>query len=186
MEKASTLEEFEKALFCLDSKLSGVINTKLEIRAIGGFAMMYHGLRDNGYTIDIDSLTYEFDLTVSKLIEEVGEELGLEDDWLNTDCAMLEGFMNELAQEITWRDSKYVFKNIVLKVPDILGLIRSKAKAIHDGGLVPRSTDKKDLIDLLKSIEVSSIDEINFNEELIFIKCQYDRCYKYLCDVKCW
>lgn len=85
MEKASTLEGFEKVLFSLDSKLSGVINKKLEIRAIGGFAMMYHGIRNNGYTIDIDSLTYKFDLIVSKLIEEVGEELGLEDDCLNTD-----------------------------------------------------------------------------------------------------
>ena len=186
MEKVSTLEGFEKALFSLDSKLSGVINTKLEIRAIGGFAMMYHGIRNNGYTIDIDSLTYKFDLIVSKLIEEVGEELGLEDDWLNTDCAMLEGFMNELAQEITWRDSKYVFKNIDLKVPDILGLIRSKAKAIHDGGLVPRSTDKKDLIDLLRNMEVNSIEEVNSNEELKFIKSKYDRCYKYLCDIECW
>lgn len=186
MEKASTLEGFEKALISLDSKLSGVINTKLEIRAIGGFAMMYYGIRNKGYTIDIDSLTYKFDLIVSKLIEEVGEELGLEDDWLNTDCAMLEGFMNELAQEITWRDSKYVFKNIDLKVPDILGLIRSKAKAIHDGGLVPRSTDKKDLIDLLRNMEVNSIEEINSNEELKFIKSKYDRCYKYLCDIECW
>ena len=53
MEKASTLEGFDKALFCLDSKLTGVINTKLEIKAIGGFAMMYHGIRNNGYTIDI-------------------------------------------------------------------------------------------------------------------------------------
>lgn len=71
-----------------------------------------------------------------------------------------------------------MFKNIDLKVPDILGLIRSKAKAIHDGGLVPRSTDKKDLIDLLRNMEVNSIEEINSNEEL---KCPINVLYPQGC-----
>ena len=52
--KNSTLKDFEKALFLLDEKLRAIGTEKIEIRAIGGFAMMYYGFRSNGYIVDIN------------------------------------------------------------------------------------------------------------------------------------
>ena len=184
--RTSSIEDFEKALYLLDEKLEQSGDARIEIRAIGGFAMMYYGLRENGYTIDIDSLTADYDSPVKQIIREVGDELGLDEDWLNTDCAALQGFLEELAPEIQWQKTEYNLKNIDLKVADIFGLIRSKAKAIHDGGLVPRSTDKKDLLSALRYVGVANVSDLEKNENLGFIQKDYPRCYEYLENIREW
>ena len=79
--------------------------------------------------MDIDSLTSKYDDKVLELIVEIGNELGLEDDWLNTDCAMLEGTMNKLANQINWVKSKYYYEKINLLIADEIGLLRSKIKS---------------------------------------------------------
>lgn len=159
---------------------------KIEIRAIGGFAMMYYGFRSNGYTIDIDSLTKSFDENILKLIHDVGRELDLDEDWLNNDCALLEGFLSDLSNKIEWIDSKYKFNNIDLKIADAVGLLRSKAKAIQDGGAVPRSTDKKDLLSGLKKMKISDIQTLDKRSEFSFIANSYPRCYEFLKTVSKW
>ncbi|MBO5561028.1 MAG: hypothetical protein J6A07_05205 [Firmicutes bacterium] len=148
--------------------------------------MMYYGIRQNGYTIDIDSLTKDYDEKVKTAVKEVGKEMNIDEDWLNTDCAMLDGFLGELSEEINWTTAKYNFKNIDLKVADIKGLLRSKAKAVNDSGLVPRSTDKKDLLALLKSMDIKSIKNLDASKELDFIKKSYPRCYDYLKSIENW
>lgn len=55
----------------------------------------------------------------------------------------IDGFLTELEPTIYWEKSKNEYRNIELHIADNIGLIRSKAKAVHDGGLVPRKTDKK-------------------------------------------
>lgn len=185
MIKTSSLIDFENALKLLDEKL-GLANKKIEIKAIGGFVMMYYGLRDNGYTIDIDSLTVKYDHSIESIIKEVGNELGIDEDWLNTDCAELDGFLNILSEQINWIPTKYSFKNIDLKIADIIGIVRSKAKAINDGGIVPRSTDKKDLLSSLRYLGIYCIDDIESNKELDFIYTDYKMCFKFLNDIKKW
>ncbi|MGN0438780.1 MAG: hypothetical protein ACI4F4_09680 [Lachnospiraceae bacterium] len=182
----SSIDDFERALLRLDQVLENQNIETIQVRAIGGFAMMYYRVNEHRYTIDIDSLTEEFDDCVLSAIRSVGLELGLEDDWLNTDCALLDGFLDGLASEINWKKSRYIFKHINLYVADEIGLLRSKAKAIHDGGLVPRSTDKKDLISLLKMLDIHNIYELDKCNELYFIKGQYCRCYDYLSVIHSW
>lgn len=184
--RKSSLDDFVEALKSLDEKMDAHGYGTIEIHAIGGFAMMYYGFRKDGYTIDIDSLTERFDEDVVHLIEEVGCEKGIEEDWLNADCAMLEGFLNDLSEKINWKDTNYDFKHIVLKVADVPGLIRSKAKAVHDGGLVPRTTDKKDLISGLIYVGITNIDELNLSSDYAFIRDEYGRCYSYLEEIKKW
>ena len=183
--KKCNLEDFVHALQVLDEKL-GAVGQKIEIRAIGGFAMMYYGFRDNGYTIDIDSLTESFSDDVRYLISETAVELNIDEDWLNTDCSTLEGFLGDLSEKIKWITSSYKFDNIELKVADITGLIRSKSKAIQDGGLVPRSTDKKDLLAGLSKIGINNIDQLNASEEYSFIRDEYARCYDFLLSEQSW
>ena len=180
-----TINDFEKALSILDKKLTRE-NLRIEIKAIGGFAMMYYGIRVNGYTMDIDTLTNEYSSKVLELIHEVGKEAAIDRDWLNNDCAGLEGFMSILGNEIKWLPSKYEFQMIDLCVADIKGLIRSKAKAIHDGGLVPRSTDKKDILDALAYVGIGNIEELNANQEYSFISEEYQRCYEFLKKQDSW
>lgn len=178
--KSSTIVDFEQALFLLDKKLDIAGINKIQIRAIGGFAMMYYGFRDNGYTIDIDSLTTKYPVEVLKIIREVAFEMGLDEGWLNTDCSTLEGFMTPLADQIVWEKAKYDFNNIDMKVANVAGLIRSKAKAIEDGGLVPRSTDKKDLLAGLNHVNIHSADALKESTEYSFIIKEYPRCFEFL------
>ena len=49
------------------------------------------------------------------------------------------------------------YNRIDLYVADNYGLIETKAMAIHDGGLVLRKTDKKDLLLLLKIVNINKI-----------------------------
>lgn len=182
----STLKDFEKALSRLDELLIERNFAPIEIRALGGFAMMYYGVWEQGYTVDIDSLTSKYDDKVLELIVEVGNELGLEDDWLNTDCAMLEGAMNKLANQINWVKSKYFYEKIDLLIADEIGLLRSKAKAVHDGGLVPRITDKKDLVALLKIMNVENVSELDKRDDLNFISKEYERSYDFLKALNEW
>lgn len=180
------IEDFEKALAKLDEKLEINNQSAIVIKVIGGFAMLYYGMEEHGYTIDIDSLTDEFDETVKGLIREVGKELGLDNDWLNTDCATLDGFLTELEPNIHWKKTDYKYNNIDLYIADIIGLLETKVKAVHDGGLVPRVTDKKDMILLLKMIDVHNKKELDKKETLKFIREKYERSYQYLIDIGEW
>ena len=140
--KESNIKIFEKALLLLDEQLEKKNHDTIVIKAIGGFAMLYNGIREHGYTIDIDSLTVEFDEEVKNLIKQIGIDMDLDEEWLNTDCATLNGFLSGLEPIIEWEKVKR-YNRIDLYVADNWGLIETKAKAIHDGGLVPRKTDKK-------------------------------------------
>ena len=71
----STLKDFEKALSRLDELLIERNFAPIEIRALGGFAMMYYGVREQGYTVDIYSLTSKYDDKVLELIVEIDNEL---------------------------------------------------------------------------------------------------------------
>lgn len=181
--KICTIDTFFEALDLLDKKLK-TINRKIEIRAIGGFAMLYYGFREKGYTIDIDSLTEAYDESVIGLIQETGRELSIDPDWLNTDCAELEGFLGDLSEKITWKAIDKGLECINLKIADIKGLIRSKAKAIHEGGLVPRSTDKKDLLTGLSKVGIHNVSDLG--KEYDFIREEYKRCYDFLIEQKKW
>lgn len=183
--KERELADFERALYMLDDRLA-TVGKKIVIHAIGGFVMLYRGIHEHGYTMDVDSLTDDYDDEVIKEIKEVGKALKIDNDWLNNDCAMLEGFIDDLSHDIRWEKTSYKFKSIDLYVADQMGMIRSKSKAIHDGGLVPRKTDKKDLCLLLKAININTIEELNNDYRLSFIKEKYNRAYTYLTEMGRW
>lgn len=98
----------------------------------------------------------------------------------------MDGFLSELEPEIRWERAEYQYENIELYVADIIGLLKSKVKAVHDGGLVQRSTDKKDMLSLLRLINITNIQELYKEESLKFIEEKYKRTYQYLKDVSDW
>ena len=52
--------------------------------------------------------------------------------------------------------------------------------------LVPRKTDKKDLLLLLKVNHISNIEELDKQEQLKFISAKYVRTYQYLQNLNEW
>lgn len=68
-----TLDDFKEALEALNAKLKAHHIT-IEIRAIGGFAMLYNKLRSGGYTMDVDTATRDMTEEVHALIREVADE----------------------------------------------------------------------------------------------------------------
>ena len=51
--------------------------------------MLYNRLRDGGYTMDVDTATQDMSENVMKLICEVADEKGLDEDWINNDSYRL-------------------------------------------------------------------------------------------------
>lgn len=153
--KALTIGEYMDVLHEFDRRLSGLrLPYKVEIRALGGFALLWHGIRgERGTTADIDTVTPSYPPAVNSVIDDLGAELGLEPEWLNNHTVY------SPEDEVSWEDVEYFdslveaeylpvdkgFTSISLSVADVDTLARSKALAING----PRShrTDK-DLSDL--------------------------------------
>lgn len=177
------LIEYNAALNILNEKLAGIGET-IEVRAIGGYAMLYNDLREGGYTIDVDTATKDYPEEVKKLIIEVSDEEGLEDDWLNNDVYSLEEVMG-IYDEIEWiEDSSY--SNIRLFVASDESMLKLKIRAVHFGGLVPRVTDQMDLLDLLGALGVHNIEELSKYEYTKNMKEQYPRSYEFLIKQENW
>lgn len=85
------LDDFKIAFKKLDVYIDDAINegnslfeesNPLIVRAIGGFALIYHNLRFGGVTADVDDVC-EIPLCYKDLIKKVGHDLGIPEDWLN-------------------------------------------------------------------------------------------------------
>ena len=175
-----TVKEFDKALRLLNDKLIEA-DKVMTIKAIGGEAMMRAGLRDadgvQGFSEDIDNIAARFDDTEILMIESVGKDLNLLPDWLNTDPIDLPE-VYEVIDQLTWMEDKN-YSNIRLYIADIPSLILLKTRAIEGGSLLPRKTDKNDLIKLLKKVNIHNVEDLEMNKNVSFIK-EYSRCYSYL------
>ena len=171
------LTEYNEALRILNDKLVA-IGKNIEVRAIGGYAMLYNGLRSGGYTIDVDTVTEEYSDDIKRLVAEVSEEEGIEDDWLNNDAYSLEEVMG-IFDELEWiRDNSY--SNIELFVATEESMLKLKIRAVHFGGLVPRVTDQLDFLDLLGALDIHSIDELSKSDVTKDMQEKYPRSYDFL------
>ena len=177
------IKGFEDALRSLNEKLAAE-KLIIEIRAVGGYALLFNKLRNDGYTVDVDTLTADYPVRVKELIREVAVEKGLEEDWINNDAYSLHETMG-IYNEIEWLEDRS-FSNIKLYVADLNSLLKLKARAIHYGGLVPRVTDKTDLLDILSAIGIRNITEVETNPAINDLMTKYERCYNFLKDVKEW
>ncbi len=181
-----SVTEFDSALKRLNDKLVAH-DIFIEIKAIGGYAMLRGGLRESeestGFTEDIDSIAERFTDSVALLIEEVGRELDLLPDWLNTDPIDLPE-VDGVKDRLTWvEDDSY--SNIKLYIADINSLLILKARAVEGGGLIPRKTDKNDLIKILRKIGVDDISSVESNPITKGLTA-YPLCYNYLKEKESW
>lgn len=158
-----SLKDFMSAIRELDQRLPQPI----EIRAIGGFAMLWHGLRETGVTGDIDTVTPTYPQEVQRSIDEVGGELGFPPDWINNDSVL------SLDGETTWDDvdafdeiveARYVRQeigtaNVTLYVADLATLAKAKAYAVEDIGIGRTQKDADDLRVIVERLRFMSVGE---------------------------
>jgi len=159
MARKIDLAAFKESLALLDKKLAQA-NISIEIKAIGGFAMLYHQIRKDGYTQDIDTVTPDYSSEVQTLIEEVGNELDIDANWLNNDNVLDNDVETaELILEPFWDRLDWGFTNIELYVADVETILRSKVIAAEDDDLSLRTQDFPDLIDIFESMGTTTAEE---------------------------
>ena len=131
-----TLDDFKDALEALNEKLKAHHFT-IEIRAIGGFAMLYNKLRSGGYTMDDDTATSDMTEEVQVLIREVAEEKELDENWINNDSYGLPE-VTEIIGKLEWiTDNSY--SNIIRIEHLILHLTLSPKNGIIQKTIISKA-----------------------------------------------
>lgn len=151
------LTQFLHALRALDVELESLnIPEPIRVRATGGFALLAHGLREDGFTVDIDTITESYDTSVRDAINRVAADLHLEQDWINNQATgdSVEETMNAL--DAVFIASDYGFGNIDLSIADVPTLTRAKAIVVDVDAMSGRTRDWGDLVRLMNHQKITS------------------------------
>ena len=162
-----TRAEFISALKLLDEKLY-VLQVTIEIKSIGGYALMMYGIRDVNTTKDIDTVTENYSDEVENAILEVAKELNLPNDWLNNDPVFDNNpdITIEIL-ELLFYELKTNLKMIKLYMPNLDGLLKAKLLAYQDTldrvdagqNHFLREHDLQDIKSILKFKDITSYEE---------------------------
>ena len=182
-----TVEEFDNAFKLLNEKLNSN-NLHIVVKAIGGYAMLKYGLRkdinnNDGFSEDVDSVTEQYTPKILELIKEVAKERDLLEDWLNNEPINLPE-VADVIDELKWVLDKQ-YSNITLYIADIDSLLLLKVRAVEGGGLIPRKTDKNDLIKILKFMGIYDFNQLILESRTKFIE-KYKLCFDYLKERNIW
>ncbi|WP_394941190.1 hypothetical protein [Psychromicrobium sp. YIM B11713] len=154
-------DELDVALLLLDQELEKLCLEKpIQVRAIGGYALMKHGVRtgERAYTVDIDTLTRDYSSAVQRAIEIVAEKAGLEPDWLNNDNLgdAEDPELVEAQYDAKWIPQGTGLRNIALSIATVPTLTRAKIIAADTAEFSGRTQDLPDLLDLLRHQGITS------------------------------
>ena len=188
-------EDFKEMLGCLDEKLVAQ-NSHIEIRAIGGFAMMCNAnvlsFDSRNASIDIDSYN-EYTGRIKILIKEVAKEFKVNEDWLNTDwrddytskyqsedgiITGLDGWEWILSEDI-------VLSNITIFYANTEGLFAMKLRAVNEKLIneeQPRLNDVTDLIAMLIFFKERDLNDVS-NEPIGKLLNYFEHAKEYLASV---
>ncbi len=128
-----------------------------EIRCIGGFAMSYWNVREEGITEDMDSLQ-EIDDAVRKIIQRIAANEGLPVDWIND---MMLWYYNP--KDFHWQPVDWFFgRNYRLRIfvcskEDLLKNKMSMAESYLEGRNFQERNmerDYQDVLSLLRSLNI--------------------------------
>lgn len=153
--------EFDEALRLLDHELSRLrLEEPLKIRAIGGYALLKHGVRedDRALTADIDTVTRDYSAPVQEAIRAVSRRTGLDADWINNvNLGFSEPEDIEASYQAEWIPLDMGLKNIDLAIGSIPMLTRSKIIAADTAMLAGRLQDHPDLAALLRHQGITDV-----------------------------
>ena len=140
--------ELISALKALDQ----VLPEPIVIRAVGGFALAWHGVREKGLTADIDTITDDYPDNVQNAIAAVGARYDLGPWWLNNDAAADDADFLIEAMDLQWESIDCNFEKIELYVADLESLLKLKLSAVEDSALSGRARDLDDTIRVLTTL----------------------------------
>lgn len=149
-----TADELDEALRLLDHELAGLkLEEPLQVRAIGGYALLKHGVRkgDRAFTMDIDTVTRDYGMAVERAVRKVAEQLDLEPNWLNNDN-VLDNDTEHIEElfKAEWLPQAMGLRNIAVSIASIETLTRAKISATDDSEFNGRDQDAADLKDLIE------------------------------------
>lgn len=163
------MTDFREALRALDGELRARAAEPLEIRALGGFALLAHGLRETGFTADIDTATPDPTRAQQGAIDAVARRLDLPPDWVNNDVVMASG------RETTWEDVDALdvmldadyepldvgegLARVSVSVCSLETLAKAKAYACDDIGRGRTPKDADDLMETLVALGIGSLSQ---------------------------
>lgn len=148
-----TAAELDDALRLLDHELDALgLDTPLQMRAIGGYALMKHGVREDerAFTVDIDTVTRDYSAAVVQAIKTVAEQASLDEDWLNN-YNVMDNDPDQVEEMIAaeWLPQPLGLRNIAVSIATIETLTRAKIIAVDNIEFSGREQDEPDLRDLL-------------------------------------
>ena len=152
-----SIGQFVYALRALDAELRDIgVSEPVKVRATGGFALLSHGLREDGYTVDIDTITADYEPRVRDAINRVAHDLHLERDWINNQAVgdSVEETMEALDAVFIAQD--YGLERIDLSVADVPTLTRAKAIVVDVDAMSGRTRDWDDLVSLMERQGITS------------------------------
>jgi len=154
-----------QALKKLDDCLEEQGIASLEIRIVGGFALIVHGIRDTGFTQDIDSMTREFAPDIKATIAKIGKEMGIKLGWLNADMVLDDPeIIRDIVGELVF-EPYGEFKVLQVSVASLPSLLRLKLVAAGDN--LEITTDEveferhfEDVKALMRALDISSAQQL--------------------------
>lgn len=156
-------------------ELDDEIDEPIVIRAVGGFALAWRGVRTEGLTADIDSITDDYSPSVSDAIARIGNKHGLDQWWLNNDAAADDASFLIESMGLKWETVDIGFKNITLCVADLDSLLKLKLSAVEDSMLSGRTRDLDDAIHVLKALE---FDKSLFKKKYAYLREDMPRAFE--------
>jgi hypothetical protein len=120
------------ALDLLDVRLAESGYSRVEVKIVGGFALILRGVRDGGFTQDIDSMTRSYAPDISYLIAQVGREMGIKLGWLNADMVLDDpDIINDIVGEVSFTPFGS-YRVLDVSLADLPTLLRLKIVAAGD------------------------------------------------------
>ena len=170
MDKLKSLDQLLTMLEKLDEWMVEH-DRHIEIRAIGGFAVMCNARANhvewNRLSSDIDTLTEDYPGDVLQAIDQIGNEFGTADSggWLNNEWNKTMKYHDEFAFFAEWRDASSLIKlrNVDLKYCDLETIFYFKMRAVDTRirqGSLPREKDVNDVIRILQFFKEKDIKHI--------------------------
>ncbi|MBP5178406.1 MAG: hypothetical protein J6066_02415 [Lachnospiraceae bacterium] len=168
-------------------------NYILEVRAIGGFAMIIHKELKHVETPrtesrDIDSLTNDYPEEVIQEIFKIGKKYGADDPdgWLNNHWNKTKEYQEEFEYFIKWQHLELNLSNIVVYYCDLESLLLFKIRAIDDrinlAKLEPRAQDVMDVVSILKAYGEKELSNIK-NDRIASSLQYFESAVKYINDI---
>lgn len=166
-DKRLTLEAFDQLIIEFDQELEALgYQGRVPIRALGGYAMLVHGLRtDNPTTPDIDSSSPAMSPLEKEARNNVAKRHGLTTHWLNNDTVLpwtSEVTEDDVAVNDAIIDARYEprdlgqpLSHVDLAVATIDTVAHAKAIAVCD---IWSERGDKDLDDFLQILDHEGVD----------------------------